>query len=190
MENNMVTVMGIDQSLTCTGVVVLDIMPHLGERSPLIEVDYSGSIKTVKGEDDFIFDTLTRGNHIVEELLEIAQDHGVDVICFETPSLASKGNATRTLPMLLGMILKGLNEVVKQRGIEMYHVAPKSLKKIATGSGNAGKEEMFNQLQIDCPELYNDLLGKPKNVGRYDITDAYYLAKQGYSLHIQSEISN
>ena len=182
----MVTVMGIDQSLTCTGVVVLDIMSNMGSREPNIEVDYAGSIKTVKGEDDFIFDTLKRGNQIVEELVTIAMDNGVDVICFETPSLASKGNATRTLPLLLGIILRGLNEVVKGHGIQMYHVAPKSLKKIATGSGNASKDEMFEQLAVDCPELHADLLGKPKSVGRYDQTDAYYLAKQGYTLYLQT----
>ena len=40
----MLTVMGIDQSLTCTGVVVLDIMSNMGSREPNIEVDYAGSM--------------------------------------------------------------------------------------------------------------------------------------------------
>lgn len=172
------TVMGVDQSLTCTGVVILDKHYALPEGRQLEDIEFSGSIKTVKMlTDDFVLDTYYRANQIADELIRLIVVHQVDILCFETPSLASKGNATRTLPMLLGCLLGRLTKIVKEHGIALYFVPPSSLKKFATGKGNAKKEDMFDSLLDSCPELHNDLINKPKNVGRYDITDAYYLAQ-------------
>ncbi len=180
----MLTILGLDQSVTCTGVVILDIMDSIHQgQEPHIDIEYWGAIKTERGQEDYIFDTMDRANQLVTELVKLIREYRPNVICFESLSLGSKGNATRTLPLLLGVILKGIDEAVWQYNVQIYHYAPKSLKKLATGNGNASKTMMFDQLQINAPELHKELAGKPKNIGRYDITDAYYLARYGYSIH-------
>lgn len=178
--------MGLDQSLTSTGVVIADISTNLRTSEPHIEIEVKEAIKTEKVLEDYIPDTLFRGTIIANRLLALIAANNVQAICFESLSLGSKGNATRTLPMLLGIILAKLSDECFVKGIKTYHVAPKSLKKLATGNGNAGKKEMYAQLEVADPELHQWLDNQPINIGRYDIVDAYFLMKEGYNLHTKT----
>lgn len=88
-------------------------------------------------------------------------------------SFGSMTNATRDLAKLQGIIEK---EVFDRVGLVCEIVAPTSLKKFATGSGRAKKEEMFEALPEEISILFSEV---PKTKGRFDLTDAYFLARFG-----------
>lgn len=172
----MVTILGIDQSLTSTGAVMLDFIPRMSEQGGGIDnVEAYRVIRTEKQEDNWIVDTLARSSQIAAELMQLIDEYQPKYICIESPSLSSKGNATRTLPMLLGVILAKLEPYMTQYGVELITVAPSSLKKFATGKGNSTKDEMVLAIADKDPEFYNILTNTPKTKGRYDLADAFHL---------------
>jgi len=54
-------------------------------------------------------------------------------------------------------------------------VPPTTLKKFATGNGNAKKEAMFDALPSETKQVFEEKTLKSK--GRFDVTDAYWLSK-------------
>lgn len=174
----MITVLGVDQSMTCTGVVVLDHIPHATDGQGITSIEALKAIRTSKTDaEDFVVDTYERARTIGMQLVQLAETHKPDYVVFETPSLASKGNATRTLPMLLGSLLAQLEGTLSREGVTLLTVAPTSLKKFATGKGNATKDEMVEAIESHDSELYQLLMNTAKAKGRYDVADAYWLAK-------------
>jgi Holliday junction resolvasome RuvABC endonuclease subunit len=61
-------------------------------------------------------------------------------------------------------------------GHKVEVVVPGTVKKFATGSGKATKEEMIDSLPKHVRE-YFDALGVKKTTGLADLTDAYFIAK-------------
>lgn len=173
----MITVLGIDQSLSCTGAIVLEHIPHHGEGAGITTVEGLSAIRTSKTEaEDFVTDTYERSRIIGAKLVQLAELHKPDYVVFETPSLASKGNATRTLPLLLGSLLAQLEGTLSREGVKLLTVAPSSLKKFATGKGTASKDEMVLAIEDSNKELFDLLMNTTKAGGRYDVADAYWLA--------------
>ena len=173
----MITILGLDQSMTSTGAVILDFIPRMSEQGGGIDnVEDYRIIQTSKGSEDWVADTLTRSNQKACELMELIEEYQPRYICIEAPSLASKGNATRTLPMLFGYLLAKLEPYMTQYNVELITVAPTSLKKFATGRGNASKDEMVLAIADKDPEFYNILKNMPKSHGRHDLADAFHLA--------------
>lgn len=84
-------------------------------------------------------------------------------------SYASVGQATRTLA--------GLHYVVVDRfiraSIVVAVIAPTALKKAATGSGRADKQQLLEAVPENDRE---QLLKFGKTKGRFDLADAYHLA--------------
>lgn len=183
----MVTILAVDQSMTGSGVVVLEHIPNLGKGNDCNEVVHVEVIRTSKGNDDFVLDTFERASVIGRRLNQIAEEHKPDYIVFETPSLASKGNATRTLPMLLGSLLAQMECHITREGVKLLTVPPTSLKKFATGKGNSDKDGMVQAIADHYPELHGQLMAMPKSKGRYDITDAYWLTQWVISKEINEE---
>lgn len=183
----MITILAGDQAMTSSGAVVLEHIPNLGKGNDCNEVVHVEVIRTNKGNDDFILDTFERASVIGRRLNQIADEHKPDYIVFETPSLASKGNATRTLPMLLGSLLAQLECHINREGVKLLTVPPTSLKKFATGKGNAGKDDMVHAVEQSNPELHEQLMAMPKSKGRYDLADAYWLAQWVISKEINEE---
>lgn len=104
---------------------------------------------------------------MVVKSLEISNEN----IQLEGLSYGSVGNATRNLAMLFGVLCNSL-ELSQPKTI-----APTSLKKWATGRGDADKAMMLEAVRLEDPEFYNIVSQIPVSRGRYDIVDAYHLAR-------------
>ena len=155
--------MGIDQSYTSTGLVVLNdecdlIAYNLIETRP----------------KDFVSPFL-RARMITDKILDYAEKISPDFrnlkVGIEGLPYSSRSNVTRTLAGLQFAIVTAFPiEMIEE--IEVY--PPTMIKKLATGSGKANKEDMFNALPPPVKEEFKEL---PKTRGRYDATDAYFIAK-------------
>lgn len=156
----MVTI-GIDQSLTSTGVCISGIEDSVVQRH--FEI-----IKTATRPEDPL-DLFRRSATIADELVKICNRFSVKKAYIEGLSFGSRGDATRKLATLQGIIIDRLLAI----DIEPCIIAPPSLKKFATDNGRASKEEMFDVLPEDLKRTLSDI---PKSKGRYDLCDAYWLS--------------
>lgn len=158
-------VMGIDQSLSCTGVVILE------EKGGIKTVLYHEAITTEKDPDATpMADTLTRAKYIAKQLADLQLVWDPDQIVLESLSFGSVGNATRNLAILFGIICV-------QLGLDDPDlVTPTSLKKYATSSGRANKKEMLAAIEQVNPELFSELNSYTIKQGKYDIADAFWIA--------------
>lgn len=154
--------LGIDQSFTCTGLVVVD------ENEEVIGYKL---INTDKDKED-TYTNFRRAKKISDEIVEYIISMNIDKVHIEGLGFGASGDATRNLAGLQYLIV---NECL-DRGIEPLIVAPTSLKKFATGSGKAKKTEVFESIEDSNPSFFKDLLEVKKTKGRYDLADAYWLA--------------
>lgn len=99
------------------------------------------------------------------------QSHHLDFLAFETPPPTLKGDARIIFDGFLTIILK----VCAELDIDHTSVAVPTLKKFATGKGNAGKKEMVHALVqwwIDT-----DVKFDPKGYVTDDQADACHVAR-------------
>ena len=141
-------IIGLDLSLTCTGYCLLDANNFT-----------TGRIKTkLKDIDRLIY--------IVDNIREIIYapptHHTLAVI--EGYSYASNSNTAYQIGELGGAI----RVLLFQNNIDFIIIAPKSLKKFATGNGNAKKNDMLNAF-----------MNKHGHIKDHNEVDAYFLAKFG-----------
>ena len=152
-------VLGIDQSLTSTGWCLLldgDIIEY-------------GIITSDKNKSNFL-----RAIDVANEVTESKYMFSIEKVVIEGLPFMSRSNVTRDLAGLQFLVYDRLFDYFEEEDIAV--VPPTSLKKFATGSGKASKEEMFEALS----QTEKAKFGKtPKSKGRYDITDAYWLARYG-----------
>ena len=87
------------------------------------------------------------------------------------------GNNTRDLGGLFYIVMVRLTV---NNDFNVQIVNPKTLKKWATGKGNAKKEEMIDAVPQEIKNIFGDKLGCKKTTGLDDMCDAYHLA--GYGL--------
>lgn len=153
------TVMGIDQSLTCAGIVILleDNVVHFE------------TIKTKK-EDGDVFE---RCLIIVRRINELIKQHNIDTVNLEGLSFVSRGNATRDLACLQGSIVVSILDKFK---IKCNIVAPTKVKYKAAGNGKASKGDMINSLPSDIIDRFKKT-GYKKTTGLADLADAYWIAQ-------------
>lgn len=155
-------VLGIDQSLTCTGWVIMD------EDFKVVD---SGVIRTTK-EDSLP----TRCGVIAYDLLNHQRRYEAWSVSIEGLSYGSIGNATRNLAILMGHIQSKLYESES----DWLETPATSLKKYATGNGRADKKDMLAAVPDDFRGyLLVNYKGTGKKSGLYDLSDAYFLAKRG-----------
>lgn len=155
--------LGIDQSLTSTGVCVIAY--------PSLQVLYTGALCTSKTEHDGYADVIIRANDIANKLENIIDMYKVTDIAIEGLSFGSRGDATRNLAILFGVICTKLNIT------QPYTVAPTSLKKFATGNGKADKKQMLAAIENEDGTLFSQLDNLTIKAGKYDIADGYWLAR-------------
>lgn len=158
-------ILGIDQSLTSTGVCVTQAL-----NDEEYDIMYTGALSTVPTGAEGYADVIARANDIADRLENIVDLYGVNEISIEGLSFGSVGDATRNLAILFGIICSRLNIT------EPYTVAPTSLKKFATGNGRAGKKEMLDSIINKDYKLHTELCKMTIKAGKYDIADAYWLA--------------
>jgi Holliday junction resolvasome RuvABC endonuclease subunit len=87
---------------------------------------------------------------------------GVDVICMESPAYHALKfvHTTVQLGELRGVLLQHAWEA----GVTVFDIAPKAVKKFATGNGNASKDQV-----MDAAVMHNS------QVGNDDEADAWWL---------------
>lgn len=151
-------VLGIDQSYTCTGLVVC-------EDEELVHAEV---YKTTTEEDTF-----KRCHTIAHYIGKFAKEYQVDFIMMEGLSFAARGDVTRDLAGLLYTIVIKLNVV---QHYEMEIVPPTTLKKFGSGYGFAKKAQMIDALPDDIREHFLSL-GVRKTTGLADLADAYWLSQ-------------
>mgnify|MGYP001823205010 CR=1 FL=1 len=153
-------VLGIDQSYSCTGLIVIegDVLKH---------------VEALKSPKDM--DIHARANWIATHIQMLADLHSPDCVGIEGLAFGMRGDATRDLAGLQFVIINKL--LFHSRGdypIEI--VAPNAVKKFATGNGKAKKEELYESLPKLTQERFLEV-GVKKTTGLYDLTDAYWIAK-------------
>lgn len=152
--------LGIDQSFTSTGYFITDD-----------DMFKYGIITSNK-----VLHPVVRAGDVTDEIISLVEKYEPDVITLEGLPFMSKSNVTRDLAGLQYIILDRLLLYSYTIGLDLLIVPPSQLKKFATGSGKASKQEMFESLP-DGMQKKIGTVGKTK--GRYDITDAYWLCKYG-----------
>lgn len=151
---------GIDQSYTSTGFVVLD------EQKNLIDCNIFSTPKT-----DDIF---KRAWELSEAIITGISKYPDAKLAIEGLAFSMRGNATRDLAGLQFSIITKINFILKR---DITIVAPPTLKKSATGTGKASKEEMIDALPKDILEVFTKEKNWKKSRGLTDVTDAYFLAR-------------
>jgi crossover junction endodeoxyribonuclease RuvC len=157
-------ILGIDQSYTSSGVVLL-------EDGELVKGHKFAANKETN--------RFAQAYEIALHLAEIVDEHEPDIIAIEGLAFGMRGNVTRDLGGLQFVIISHLQEV-KNYDVEI--VAPTSVKKFATGSGRAKKNEMIDNLPEDVYNYFTDL-GLKKSTGLADLADAYWIAKAAGEIH-------
>jgi len=164
----MTKIFGIDKSYTCSGLIVLE-----GD-----EVLHSEKFVT-----DASKDKPARAWEVAKRINEIVDLHKPDIVALEGLAFGMRGDATRDLAGLQFVIVCLLREMC---GKECIVVSPRTVKKIATGSGNADKMEMYELLPKEIKKLFEEM-GLKKTTGMLDLTDAYYIAKTVSNPEFKSE---
>lgn len=150
------TVMGVDQSMTSTGIVV-------GGQGM---VDFMDVFSTSSDKTDDLSD-FKRCMKIRDAIIKVAETYMVEKVYIEGLSFNAPGNSNRQLAGLLYTIVTTLIE----KGFEVQVVAPTTLKKSATGKGNANKDQMFEYL----PDMIKEQVNEFPKKARDDVADAYWL---------------
>lgn len=160
-------VLGIDQSFTSAGYVILD---ESGE-----VVDF-GTIRTV-GEKNGVAndgDIFDRATMVTEGMIAHATEHDVALVGLEGLAFSKFGNATRDLAGLQFVLITQLKKT--KFGGNMEIISPNLVKKFATGKGSADKVAMAAAM----PQKFLDDIAErnyKKTTGLYDIADAYWIAR-------------
>lgn len=152
-------VLGIDQSFTSCGIVVL-------EDGQIIHVERYVSNKEA--------DTYSRAWDVAQRILEVVQIFKPERVAIEGLSFGARGDATRNLGGLIYVIICTLRFIGSTQCIDI--LPPQTIKKFATGSGRADKNQMVAALPKDVRDKF-DSLGVKKTTGLTDLTDAYFIAK-------------
>lgn len=150
---------GIDQSYTSTGFVVLD------DNNTLL---YSNVFSSPKENDAF-----TRSWNLSELIITEIAKYKDCAIAIEGLAFSMTGNATRDLAGLQFTIVNKIKFILNK---SVLIVAPPSLKKHATGNGKASKELMINALPQEVLYVFTKEKNWKKSRGLTDVTDAYFLA--------------
>lgn len=162
--------LGIDQSFTSCGIVVLDDNNMVYFQ--IIESNPQNSI-------------YQRSWFILSQINQIIIRYQVNYIGIEGLAMAIvSGNATRSLAILQGVLVTNLlflpphGNQLKDPYLTL--VAPMQLKKYATGKGKANKSDMIKAVPSEIKQGWKFI---PK-ISWDDLADAYFIAKylqQNYS---------
>lgn len=151
--------LGIDQSYTKLGICVLDAD---GE---LVHYSVFATDKTL--------DIYDRATEAAAFICSIVDDYKISTIGIEGLAFGKFGNATRDLAGLLFTIITSIRRVCTS--VPAVHIlAPTSIKKLATGSGKAGKQDMIDHLPKMVHHTF--LQTHKKTTGLQDLADAYWIA--------------
>lgn len=151
-------VLGVDLSMTGTGVALLDDGEML----------YSKTIKSKK-DGDTPTDELRRLVKITEEVMvHVDEWDEIDVVVLEGIAFMAKSTALAQLSGLTYMV----RAEIDKRNIPFLIVAPTTLKKFITGKGNSPKDIMM----LETYKMYGE------SILDNNACDAYALAQVGLAV--------
>jgi len=130
----MKTILGIDPGLNTTGYGVLDVS--------------SGKIKLLEGGV-----VRSRSNQLAEKIKEIYEGVAEVIAAYQPQSLAleelySHYDRPKTA-ILMGHARGAICLAAAQGGIPVFSYAATQIKKILTGNGRAGKDQMQRAIQLE-----------------------------------------
>lgn len=156
-------IMGVDQSLTGTGVTVFT---DNEEYYYLLK-----SEKTAKTKNPTV-DYTRRLIKITNEVEELIKKHKINYACIEGMSYGSKSSIV--------FDLGGLSHLVRamflNNGVKFIVIPPKTLKKFATENGNADKIAMIEEAMKRGANIPFFKRIKKQTVFDDNVVDAYFLA--------------
>lgn len=153
---------GIDQSLTSSGIVATDLTGDL--------VGYF-LVKTTPRSHPCIHDRI---EHIAETVSDgilmwhMSDEFEIMSVTIEGLSYGSVGRATRDLAGVYFLIV---NRVRARLGMNIAVCTPTQLKKHACGNGAAKKPEVYAHLPESVQATF-----KEEGKSRFDVSDAYFLS--------------
>lgn len=131
----MPTVVGIDPSLTSTGLVVLnDLRPQLRH------------FKSSGKKDDTLFQRKQRLRRLAAEIVDHTMGWNPDLVVIEGPSMASKFGHPHDRSGLWWLIVAELQ-------VPVMEVPPTVRMKYATGKGNAQKDDVLTSVVRRYPDI-------------------------------------
>ena len=154
-------IIGIDPSLTSTGIVVL--------RDGKVELAVTTKNKPELGTIDRVRLIYERIVCVAESLTDGEKWQAPDLIVIEGFSYGSKGRSVFDIAYLGWRIREELEWLKEQDNIPWLEVPPSQLKKFATGQGNANKEIILQQVYKRWGVEFSD----------NNQADAYVLAQIG-----------
>lgn len=153
-------IMGLDISLTGTGLVVLNDKLEIVRQSLITSKP--------------IADRFNRFHGILDSIMSDVRTHQPKIVFIEGYSYNSNGGSMFDRAELGGIIKKALWD----KKVKFEELAPTSLKKFITGKGNAPKELMmlkvFKRFGVEFSSN--------------DLCDAYCLARYGYEYLVSSGV--
>ena len=152
-------VLGIDQSYTSCGLVLV-------ENSQIVEVEKISAHKD--------WDRYDQAHDVARQIKWFCSLHEPDLVGIEGLAFASMGNATRDLGGLLFTIVLGLRHSGYRMTTEI--IPATTIKKFACGYGRAKKDQVYEALPQEVKDLFDEK-GYKKTTGRFDMTDAYWIAR-------------
>ena len=151
-------IIAIDQSYTLSGIVVMDD----------ISVIHAEKYTTDKAKDKF-----ARAWELTNHIKTLVEEYNPDIIAMEGLAFGMRGDATRDLAGLQFVVVSRLR-FEDNYDVEIY--APTTIKKVATGKGNAKKDMLIECLPNNIREIFDEL-GVKKTTGLRDLTDAYWIGR-------------
>lgn len=149
--------LGIDQSYTSSGLVLVD------SRGSIINYNV---VSTLKVDGDYF----SRAKQASEDIASYVESLGVDLeVGIEGLAFSLRGHTLQNLAGLQFMIINAIRE----SGKNVTVFTPSTVKKFATGSGKAKKDDMWDCLPDKVKKMFE---GIPKSHGREDLCDAYWIS--------------
>ena len=152
--------MSIDQSLSCSGIHVWEGTEH--------KAFYL--VKTPTKDE-----VILRIREIMIQLSALIVTHKVSMVVIESLPFGLNSSSVRPLAGLYYCI----QNLCIEKGIKFRESNVTAVKKLATGSGKAKKEDMIAALLSDNPTLHQQILdrGIKKTTGLADLADGYFIGK-------------
>lgn len=153
--------LGLDQSFTSTGFVLIHSDTH--------EIEACGLIRSTVSRDIY-----RRAIEIADGVKQIITKYNVKTVGIEGLAFGTRGDAARDLAGLQFVIIAELIRTDPE--LKFSVVSPKTVKKYACNNGSADKKMMYAALPEVVKNRFNDEKFL-KTKGLYDVTDAYWIAK-------------
>lgn len=156
MIDKEVRVLGIDSSLTGTGLAEAEFSPwppsSLPRRddepcTPFVELSTVGASRSKPG--DTWLAKARRVHEVLEQIAEVLDDGRWDAVGLEELAYGAQGTALVVLHWLWGEVVN----LVRLREIPLYLVNVAGVKKFATGKGNAKKDQVMLAMANRYPQF-------------------------------------